>query len=110
MAEKLVDVVAKLRQRGKKDQPRKLLCDIKMAFKRRYLFFFFFFGKMPKIWAGRKTLSGEEKGDGLTIAITAALQQYCGDYNCKIEMKYSNLLLYFPKLQFLCVFHATIKH
>ena len=31
MTEKLVDVVAKLRQRGKKDQPPKLLCDIKMA-------------------------------------------------------------------------------
>ena len=31
MAEKLVDVVAKLRQRKKKDQPLKLLCDIKMA-------------------------------------------------------------------------------
>ena len=35
MAEKLADVVAKLRQRGKKDQPPKLLCDIKMAQKRR---------------------------------------------------------------------------
>ena len=31
MAEKLADVVAKLRQRGKSDQPPKLLCDIKMA-------------------------------------------------------------------------------
>ena len=31
IAEKLADVVAKLRQRGKKDQPPKLLCDIKMA-------------------------------------------------------------------------------
>ena len=31
MAEKFVDVVAKLRQRGKKDQPPKLLCDIKMV-------------------------------------------------------------------------------
>ena len=33
MAEKLADVVAKLklRQREKKDQPPKLLCDIKMA-------------------------------------------------------------------------------
>ena len=31
MAEKLVDVVAKLRQRGKKDQPPKLLCDIEMV-------------------------------------------------------------------------------
>ena len=32
MAEKLVDVVAKLSQRGKKDQPPRLLCEIKMAF------------------------------------------------------------------------------
>ena len=31
MAEKLADVVAKLRKRGKKYQPPKLLCDIKMA-------------------------------------------------------------------------------
>ena len=31
MAEKLADVVAKLRQRAKKDQPPKLLCDLKMA-------------------------------------------------------------------------------
>ena len=31
MAEKLAGIVAKLRQRGKKDQPPKLLCDIKMA-------------------------------------------------------------------------------
>ena len=31
MAEKLADVVAKLRQRGKKDRPPKLLCDIKMV-------------------------------------------------------------------------------
>ena len=42
MAKKLVDVVAKLRQRGKKDQPPKLLCDITMVLKRRYLLFFFF--------------------------------------------------------------------
>ena len=35
MAEKLADVVAKLRQRGKKDQPPKLLCGIKMALKCR---------------------------------------------------------------------------
>ena len=31
MAEKMGDIVAKLRQRWKKDQPPKLLCDIKMA-------------------------------------------------------------------------------
>ena len=34
--DKLVDVVVKLRQRGKNDQPPKLLCDIKMV-----LIFFF---------------------------------------------------------------------
>ena len=26
---------------------------------------FFFFLKMPKIWVGRTTLNGENKGDGL---------------------------------------------
>ena len=31
MVEMLVHVVVKLRQRGKKDQPPKLLCDIKMV-------------------------------------------------------------------------------
>ena len=31
MAETLVDFVVKLRQRGKKDQPPKLQCDIKMV-------------------------------------------------------------------------------
>ena len=41
MAERLVDVVAKLRQCGKKDQPPKLLRDIKVALKRRYQYFFF---------------------------------------------------------------------
>ena len=40
MAEKLVDVVANLRQRGKKDQPPKLLCNINMVLKHRYPFFF----------------------------------------------------------------------
>ena len=49
-----MDVVAKLRQRGEKAQPPKLLCDIKMAF--------FFFWKMPKTWVGRTTLNGEKKG------------------------------------------------
>ena len=66
IAEKLADVVAKLRQRGKKDQPPKLLCDIKMAEKRRYNFFFFFW-KMPKIWVGRTTRNGEKKGDVLMM-------------------------------------------
>ena len=31
MAEKLVDVIVKLRQRGKKDQPPKLLCDMQAS-------------------------------------------------------------------------------
>ena len=61
MAEKLADVAAKLRQRGKKDQPPKLLCDIKMALKRRYLFFFFL--ENAKIWVGRTTLKLEKIGD-----------------------------------------------
>ena len=42
MAEKLVKVVAKLRQRGEKEQPPKLLCYIKW-FKNVVSFFFFFF-------------------------------------------------------------------
>ena len=75
MAETLVDVVAKFRQRGKKDQPPKLLCDRKMAEKRRYLFIFYFlfFWKMPKNWVGRTTLNGEKKGDGLTYRQVANL-------------------------------------
>ena len=43
MAEKLVYVVAKLRQRGKKDQPPRPLCDRKMALKSRYQFCFVLF-------------------------------------------------------------------
>ena len=65
MAEKMVDVVAKLRQRGKKDQPPKLLCDIKWLKNVVTNFFFFFFWKMPKILVGRTTRNGEKKGDGL---------------------------------------------
>ena len=42
MAEKLVDVVANLSQRGKKDQPPKLLCNINMVLKHPYPFLFFF--------------------------------------------------------------------
>ena len=34
---------AKLRQRGKKDQPLKLLWDIKMVLKRRFFLFLFLF-------------------------------------------------------------------
>ena len=62
MAEKLVDVTVKLRQRGKKDQPPKLLCDIKMVY-----FYFYFL----KIWQKKKkniwtTLNGgKEEEDGL---------------------------------------------
>ena len=50
-------MLLKLRQRGKKDQPPKLLCDINMVYLRRF-FFFFFFLKIPKIWVG------ENEGDG----------------------------------------------
>ena len=62
MAETLVNVVAKLRhRRGKKDQPPKLLCDIKNGLKTSLPIFFFFFGKMSEIWVGRTTLNGEKK-------------------------------------------------
>ena len=53
MTENLVDVIVKLRQHGKKDQPPQLLCDNN------------FFLKMEKIWVGRTTLNGEKKEDGL---------------------------------------------
>ena len=43
MAEKLVKVVAKLRQRGEKDQPPKLLCYIKWLKNVVSFFFFVFF-------------------------------------------------------------------
>ena len=60
-------VVAKLRERGKKDQMPKLLCDTKMVWKRRYQFFlFFFFFENAKVWVGRTTLNGEKEGDGLS--------------------------------------------
>ena len=52
---------SELRQRGKKDQPPKPLCDIKWLKKRRYLFFFFFFWEMPKIWVGRTTRNGRRR-------------------------------------------------
>ena len=58
-----MDVVAKLRQHGKKDQPLKLLCNIKMALTLPI----FFFWKMPKNWVSRMMLHGEKKGDGLTV-------------------------------------------
>ena len=61
MAEKLADVVAKLRQRGKKDQPPKLLCDIKMAKQRRYLFCFFF-GKCPKFGSVGRRETEKKRG------------------------------------------------
>ena len=31
----------------------------------------FFFLKMPKIWVGRTTLNGEEKGDGLKLKFSS---------------------------------------
>ena len=69
MAEKLVDFVAKLRQRGKKDQPPKLLWDIKMVLKRRFFLFFVFF-----FYTNDAILNGEKKGDGLTT-MTASLSK-----------------------------------
>ena len=56
-------VVAKLRQRGEKDQPPKLPCYIKWL---KNVVSFFFVLKMPKIWVGRTTRNGEKKGDGLS--------------------------------------------
>ena len=64
---------SELRQRGKKDQPPKPLCDIKWLKKRRYLFFFFFFfGKCPKFGSvgRRETAAGEKKRDGLNVEIS----------------------------------------
>ena len=59
-------VVAKLRQRGEKDQPPKLLCYIKWLKNVVSFFFLFFFVlKMPKIWVGRTTRNGEKKGNGV---------------------------------------------
>ena len=57
MAEKLVDVIVKLRQHGKKDQLPKLLFDKKWF---NYVVTFFFFLKMAKNWVGRTTLNGEK--------------------------------------------------
>ena len=67
MAEKMANIVAKLRQRGEKDQPPKLLCDIKwLQNVVTYIYiYFFFFWKMPKNWVVRTTLNGEKKGEGL---------------------------------------------
>ena len=70
-----MDVVAKLRQRGKKDQPQKLLSDIKMVLKCRYLYFIFFL-KIPKIWVGQTTLNGEIKANGY-MDITNSVLAYC---------------------------------
>ena len=69
-------VVAKLRQRGEKDQPPKLLCYIKWLKNVVSLFFFFLVVlKMPKIWVGRTTRNGEKKGDGLTCVKTRELDR-----------------------------------
>lgn len=81
MADKLVDVIVKLGQSGKKDQPSKpyvvtmLIFQIKRTIKSEkwfnnvitlFLFFSFFFSllKIPNIWVGRTTLNGKIKGDG----------------------------------------------
>ena len=64
MAEKLLDVVAKLRQRGKKDQRPKLLYNIKMVLKHRYPFFFFENAKnLGRSDNAKRRKKG--KGDGL---------------------------------------------
>ena len=58
MAEKLVDFVAKLRQRGKKDQPPKLLWDIKMFLKRRFFLFFVYFLLYQRRYTKRRKKGG----------------------------------------------------
>ena len=67
MAEKLVKVVAKLRQRGEKEQPPKLLCYIKW-FKNvvSFFFFFFFFWKCQKFGSVGRRETEKKKGDGLS--------------------------------------------
>ena len=73
-------VVAKLRQRGEKDQPPKLLCYIKWLKNVVSFFLFFFFVlKMPKIWVGRTTRNGEKKGDGL-MAIEISYCSICKSF------------------------------
>ena len=67
-----MNVVAKLRHRGKKDQPPKLLCGIKWL---KTSLSIFFFWKMPKIWVGRTTLNGEKKGDGLIVAVVLSKRE-----------------------------------
>ena len=65
MAKKLVNVVAKLRQRGKKDQQPKLLCDIKWL-KLVVTFFFGGGGGGNAINLGRSDdAKRRKKGDGL---------------------------------------------
>ena len=80
MAEKLVDVIVKLTQRGKKFQSPKLyvvtrlifftlkeLYKIKAVQLRNLLLFFL---KMPKTWVGRTKLNGEINGDGLKLSFS----------------------------------------
>ena len=64
MAEKLVNAVAKLRQRGKKVQPPKLLCDIKWLKNVVTFFFFFFFSENAKS-LGRSDDANRRKKKGI---------------------------------------------
>ena len=65
-----MNVVAKLRQRGKKDQPPKLLCDIKWL--KNVVIFFFFLENAKHLWT---TLNGEKKGDGLIVAVVLSKRE-----------------------------------
>ena len=61
-----MNVVAKLRQRGKKDQQPKLLCDIKCLKNVVTYFFFFFFLENAKN-LGRSDDAKRRKKEGMTL-------------------------------------------
>ena len=66
-----MDVVAKLRQRGKKDQQPKLLCDIKCL---KNVVTFFFFGKCQKFGSVGRRETEKKKGMALWL-LTKVLRQ-----------------------------------
>ena len=69
MAEKMVKVVAKLRQRGEKDQPPKLLCYINWL--KNVVSFFFLFWKCQKFGSVGRREKEKKKGDGLNFLKTS---------------------------------------
>ena len=50
----------------------KELFQVKKGVTTSFLFFVFFFLKMPKIWVGRTTVNGEKKEDGLNSKKTSS--------------------------------------